>query len=236
MLVFAGSVFAANKTQLIKQAESYYDQREKAGMCEKTQGIYKQIAKSDPKNYVVMWKIARCSYWIGNHAPKKKRVSIFAEGQKYAEAAVRVAPMDPDGHYWLGVMIGRAAEERGIVNSIFVINSIKTEMEKIISLNSKHGGAHYILSQVYFKAPPPPISVGNISKAKEEGLIARRLWPQYTFIHIGLAKIYLALGDIENAKSELQYCIDMTPLASEIPEARDDKDKAEGMLFDLENK
>jgi Tfp pilus assembly protein PilF len=110
------------------------------------------------------------------------------------------------------------------------VQPIKKAMEKALNKDPNFASAHYVLGQLYMKAPGWPLSVGNLDKAKTEAALAVKLGPDYTVNHLGLAEVYVAQKDYTDAREELNKVIAMSLRDDYIPEGKENKEEAKALL------
>lgn len=195
--------------------------------------LFQQAAATPANAYEAKWRLCRGYWWLGNHVPAKERPAVFEKGKLAGEEAVRLNPNAVEGHYWLGVCMGRYGEEHGILNSLFLVDPIAREMEAVLKLNPKHGEAQFVLGVLYRKAPGWPVSRGDMKKslAFAEQAVANN--PELVLHHVGLARTLLALNRTEEAKKELQTALAIPGPADRLPETADDKAEAQDVLKQL---
>ncbi len=221
---------------LLEQADLLYASREVIEYSEKSIELYEKVLEINPGNYETCWKIARACKWLGDKYPKEERIKVLEKGERFAKKAIEINPEGTEGHFWLGVSLGRIGEERGILNSLFLVGPIKDEMEKVLKLDSEHDGAYYVLSALYRKAPGWPLSCGDINKSKEHVLLAIKYKPDRILNHIGLAEVYMNMGKHRKAKEELLIALELPFEEDRIPEGKDDKEKAKELLEKVNKK
>jgi tetratricopeptide (TPR) repeat protein len=219
---------------LLSQAGSLYDQRdEHFQTVENAEKLYKQVLAVDSSNFEALWHAARCYWWMGDHALQAQRIALFDEGKALAEKAQKAAPDKTEGYYWAGVCLGRAAEERGVLNSLFAINDIVGFMAKDLALNPKDGGAQHVLGVLYRKAPGWPLSRGDMKKSLEYARAAVANRPDVVLYSVGLAETLIAMNQKDEAKTVLKKALDLPGPADLQPETKEQKEKAIKVLATL---
>jgi tetratricopeptide (TPR) repeat protein len=186
--------------------------------------IYEEILGKDPTNVEALWKLARACWWLGTHSPEAEREAIFEKGIEYGKRAVSLKDDCAPCHYWLGVNYGVYGEKKGVLKSLSLVDLIKDEMNKVIALDPgfMNGGAYRILGRMAHKLPwfaggSNKESVEYLKKALEYG-------PNSFLTRIFLAETYLAMGEKELAKKELEWCLN-APEPKD-PGDREDREKA----------
>lgn len=188
--------------------------------------------------YEALWRLGRAYRWQAEKAQASggERMKLLEKAKDYAERATRANEQGADGHYWLGVILGRVGEERGVLNSLFLIKPIRQEMEKVLAIDPKYAGAHHVLGVLYRKAPPRPLSVGDIKKALQEANLAVKYAPADTLYRVGLAEVHIALKEYDKARGILEEAIKMPPTPGDEPAGEMDKATARELLKQIEKK
>jgi tetratricopeptide (TPR) repeat protein len=215
---------------LLKQASLAWDKRTDPAETRRALELYEQAAAADPALYDAYWGIARGCVWAGNHVPPKERLAVFEKGKVAGEKAVQLKPDGIEGHYWLGVCLGRYGEERGVLKSLFLVDPIAKEMEAVLALDPKYGDAQHVLGVLYRKAPGWPLSRGDMKKSLDFAQQAVANCPNVVLPRLGLAYTLLALNRPEAAKQELQTALTLPGPADRQPETVEDKQEAQTLL------
>jgi len=211
---------------LLKQAQGFYDQRDKPSMCENAVETYEKVLKANSNNYEALWKLARGYKWLGDHAPKEKRLEIFDQGKNYAKLAIGANPKGVEGHIWCGSNLGRYGEEKGVMESLKLLKPIEEEMKQVLELNAQHEVAHYVLGILYRKAPGWPVSIGSMEEAQKHALLAVKYGPNETYTHLGLAEYFIDKKEYKKAVPELQKVLQVPLDPDYTPEGQADKARA----------
>lgn len=227
---------AENISLLTKDADSLYTSRETLSSCEKSIELYEKVLAVDSKEYDACWKISRSCKFLGDRLPNDDRVTVLEKGEKYARRAIEIKPDKVEGHFWLGVCLGRIGEERGVLNSLFLVGPIRDEMEKCLAIDPTYDGAHHVLGVLFRKAPGWPLSSGDINKAEEHALLAVKYGPNRTLNHLGLAEVYIARDENKEAREQLNIVINLPLEPDRVPEDKDDKARAAELLKEVNKK
>ncbi len=217
----------------LAQADRHYAGRADLAEVRTAQQLLTEAVAVNPENFDAWWRLARCDWWLGDHVPKAERAAWFEKGQVAAEQAIRLRPDRVEGHYWQGVNLGRLGEERGIFNSLFMVDPIAKAMEATLEIDPQHAKALYVLSALYRKAPGWPLSRGDMQKSLAYARQAVENGPEFVITHVGLAETLMALNQKEEAKRELELALELPGPADEQPETAEDKKTAEDLLSKL---
>jgi tetratricopeptide (TPR) repeat protein len=212
IIVFLSSsfVFSQEVEDLIAQGDELYSQMAEMESAKAAQDLYMKALSGAEDKYEAYWRLSRILYYIGAHTEKKKdKKTIFSQGIYYAKKAVESEPERPDGYYWLGVNYGVYGEVRGVLKSLSLVDDIKEAMNKVIELDSTYedGGPDRVLGRVYYKLPG--FVGGSNDKSLEHLLKSKEYGPQDALTRIYLAETYLDMKEIEKAREELEYVLNM---------------------------
>jgi tetratricopeptide (TPR) repeat protein len=212
---------------LIEESDALYAQR--ADLDKAKEGLAKleQALAAKEDAYSAYWRMARLSYWIGDHTPgNDAKKEIFSKGIDYAKKAIGLGPDKPDGHFWLGVNYGVYGEAKGVLKSLFLVKPIKDEMRRVLELDAAydHGGADRVLGRVYHEVPG--IAGGSEKKSLEHLLKALEHGPRVGLNLLYISDTYLSLGRVEDARKALETLVNMDPMPDLIPEWNEEKAQA----------
>src|SRR2546423_7214117 len=130
---------------LVAQADALYAQRSSIEKARQTAAMLRRARMSDYSNYEIVWKLARCDYYVGDHeADDDAKLNAFREGIAAGEAAVKIASDRPEGHFWLGANLGGRAEGEGPPLPPFSRPDIRRGVETGIQIHERHkeGSGH----------------------------------------------------------------------------------------------
>ncbi|UCC40441.1 MAG: hypothetical protein JSV96_03045 [Candidatus Aminicenantes bacterium] len=213
ILIFLGStfpLFSQSAEELIVQGDELYNEMKDMAAAKEVLAKYMAAFSKLDNKYDAYWRIARIHYFIGAHTEKKKeKKKIFSQGIYYGKKAVAAEPEKPDGHYWLGVNNGKYGETRGVLKSLSLVKPIKRGMNKVIELDRSYedGGADRVLGRVFFKVPG--FAGGSKDKSLEHLLKSKELGPEDALTRVYLAETYLKHKEVEKAREELEYVLNM---------------------------
>ena len=142
--------------ELVAQADRYYAARDKIENAREAVAVMRRARMSDYGNYEVVWKLSKYNYYLGVHeSDDKPKLDAFREGIAAGQAAVKLAPDRPEGHFWLGANLGARGEVQGPLYALPDIPQIRSEMETVIKLDESYegGSAYLALGQLDLELP-----------------------------------------------------------------------------------
>jgi tetratricopeptide (TPR) repeat protein len=212
VLCFVYSLFGQTAEEYIAQGDALFNEMKDMAAAKEAEALYHKAIGLMDNRYEAFWRLSRILYYIGEHTEKKKeKKSIFAQGVYYAEKAINLESEKPDGHYWHGVNNGKYGETRGVLKSLFLVKPIKQAMNKVIEIDRSYeeGGPDRVLGRVYFKLPG--FAGGSKEKSLEHLLKSKEYGPEDAVTRLYLAETYLELDEVDKAKEELDYVLNMEP-------------------------
>lgn len=184
----------------------------------------------------------RCRYlWSRIHVQKgddvrskPEKMKLYERARSIAESLTTTNDKNPDGHMWWAVAQGRIGQQRGVMNSLFMVPSLKAAFSRVLELDSGYATAYDAFGVLYYELPG--IVGGNLKKSEEFLVKGLRVDPNYTILRLDLTKVYIKQKRWAEAKNQLQELI-ATPKPT-IPAdfVLDDKPEAEELLRQLKDR
>lgn len=83
--------------------------------------------------------LAEINYWLGEYAKDAEdRVAFFDEGVQCGEAAVGIDENSLEGNFWLAVNYGSFGQEKGIMQSLALIQPMKERAERAAEIDANY--------------------------------------------------------------------------------------------------
>ena len=207
--------------------DELYRQREDLASVKRAVEIWSASAATD---FEAAWKSARAAYWIGGHAPEGERRAALERGIAAGEAAARLRPDRPEGHYWLAADMGALAESFGLSQGLKYRSRIKSELERVAEVDAawEQASATTALGRWYYLVPR--LFGGSRAKADEHFRRALDQYPHSVTALTFLAESLTAQKKTDEARVLLRRVIDAPFRAEWAPEDCDFKRKAADRL------
>jgi tetratricopeptide (TPR) repeat protein len=218
----------------IAEAESLWEGREDLQKARVAVAALRQARTADYGNYEAAWKLARASFYVGDHTDNDdERDDMFREGTEAGKAAVQLEPNKPDGHFWLGANYGGSAAHSTIAN-LSSFQDIKREMEAVLKIDETYQSysAYLGLGRLYLQAPR--VLGGDTAKAIEYLEKGLKLNPNHTLMRYHLAEAFESNNRDAEAKKQLEAVMTATPDPKYAPEHKDAVTKAKKLLEKIE--
>lgn len=155
--------------------------------------------------------LAEINYWFGEAAEDADdKLAFFDEGVECGEAAVGIDENSLEGNFWLAVCYGAYGQEKGIMQSLALVQPMKERAEKALEIDGGYfyGGPYRVLGRLYHKAPGFPFSIGSTRKAIEHLEKAVEAGPKFYLNRLFLAEAYLSNRDRAKAREQLEWILD----------------------------
>lgn len=161
----------------------------------------------DPQ-VAVMIELARVQFLVGDvrAATAEARLAAYERGREVARRAVELAPRSEDAHTWYAINTGRWGQTKGVMRSLFLLPTVRQELDIIFQLNPRSLRGHALAGNVLFEVPG--LLGGDRAKAEEHFRRALEIDPRFTAARVDLARLLIAAGRHDEARRELQRVVD----------------------------
>jgi hypothetical protein len=168
--------------------DALYAEREDLAKARRAALLWSSQA-SGGTDYEASWKFARACYYLGTMGPENARDSVLDSGIAAGEQAIKIAPRQPEGHFWYAATMGARAE-RGLFAQLRYGTRIREEFERSVAAKPgwQAGSAEAALGQWYFRAPG--IAGGSTARAVEMLKQALTYGPDVSNTLYSLAEVY----------------------------------------------
>jgi tetratricopeptide (TPR) repeat protein len=154
------------------------------------------------------------------------RLAAYARGRELGQRAVELAPRSEEAHLWYAINTGRWGQTKGVLRSLFLLPTVREELDIIFQLNPRSVRGHALAGNVFLEVPP--LLGGDRKKAEEHFRKALELEPRFTAARVDLARLLIAAGRHAEARQELLRVIRETAPADvagwtvkDLPRARE---------------
>src|SRR5688572_2724651 len=210
--------------------DALYRERVDLARAREAAAIWQARVTANARDFESSWKLARATYWLGEHDEQGARRTWLERGVDVARAAAALEPKRPEGYFWMAANMGALAESFGLRQGLRFRGPIKEALETVLRLDPAYlqGSADRALGRWYHRVP----GLFGGDKKKAEAHLRKSLTynPDSTVSHFFLAETLLELDRDSEAIHELQKVID-APLDPEFtPDDREYKKKAGDLL------
>ncbi|MGH7308943.1 MAG: tetratricopeptide repeat protein [Candidatus Rokuibacteriota bacterium] len=152
--------------------------------------------------------LARVHFLVGDvrATTPEAKLAAYDRGRELGQRAVELAPRSEEAHLWYAINTGRWGQARGVVRSLFLLPTVREELDIIFGLNPKSARGHALAGNVMFEVPG--LLGGDRRKAEEHYRKALQIDPRFTVVRVDLARLLIATGRHDEARRELTRVID----------------------------
>ena len=135
-----------------------------------------------------------------------EKLAAYDRGRELGKRAVELAPRDPEAHVWYGINTGRWGLTKGVMRSLFLLPTVREQVEATLALDPRNLRALALSGNVYLEVPG--LFGGDKEKAEQQFRQALEINPRFTVARVDLARVLIARGRHTDARRELQRVID----------------------------
>jgi tetratricopeptide (TPR) repeat protein len=229
-LVLTALLFASAAGAQQADPDALYRERTDLAKAKEAAGIWQGRLTANPRDFESAWKLARMTYWLGEHDVQDARRRWLERGVEAGKTAAAIEPKRPEGHFWMAANMGALAESFGLRQGLRYRGPIRDALELTLELDPAfmQGSADRALGRWYHRVP----GLFGGDKRKAEAHLRKSLTynPNSTISHFFLAETLFELDRDAEAIQELQKVID-APLDPDFgPEDKEYKQKASDLL------
>jgi len=147
-------------------------------------------------------------YWGVSGKDKEK---MYEKARDYAEKAISLDSKNGRAWYIAGASIGRLAQYKGIVQSLFMLGDFDKYINKAIEILNDPLYKTFALLAMGMRYRDVPWPLHNYSKAESYMKEALKYTPIYPNVYLELGYLYLKMGKKDLAKDMFQNVIDSPP-------------------------
>ena len=128
-----------------------------------------------------------------------EKLAAYDRGRELGKRAVELAPKSPEAHFWYAVNTGRWGTTKGGFRSLFLLPTLREEVDVILSLAPDDPGALGLSGNIELALP-----WGDLDKAEANFRKALKVDPHYTAVRVDLGRLLIKRGKYDEARKELQ--------------------------------
>jgi tetratricopeptide (TPR) repeat protein len=136
------------------------------------------------------------------------KLAAYDRGREIGQRAAELAPKSVDAHLWYAINTARWGETKGVLRSLFLLPTIRRELDTLLELDPRSVRAHILAGNVLLEVPG--FAGGDRAKAEEHFKKALEIDPRFTNARVDLARVYIADARYADARRELQRVVDET--------------------------
>lgn len=166
-----------------------------------------ETARTDPSLDSLLALAHICFSWGDNRArTPDQKLEAYEQGREAAKRAVELAPRSVLAHFWYGTNTARWGQTKGVVRSLFLLPTVKREIDTVLELDPTFAPGYALAANVYYEVPP--LLGGDLDRAERMFRKGLALAPRFTSMRVGLAKTLIKQGRLAEARKELHAVLD----------------------------
>lgn len=148
-----------------------------------------------------------CFLWGDVRArTSEEKLAAYERGREIGRRAVELAPDSHDAHLWYAINTGRWGQTKGILRSLFLLPTVREEIDVLLALDPRSARAHAFAGNVFLQLPR--VAGGDPARAEAHFRTALEIDPRFTVARVGLARVHIAASRYDEARRELQRVVD----------------------------
>lgn len=170
---------------------------------DRARDLLERMLRADPQPEAFVFLARVYLAWGDIRArDREEKLATYERGREVAKRGVELAPRSADAHLWYAANVGRWGQTHGVLRSLFLIPTLKQEIETILELDPKHPQGHGLAGVFYLEVPA--LFGGSLEKAEEHLRKGLELDPHATNIRLDLAKLLIKRQRYDEARRELR--------------------------------
>jgi tetratricopeptide (TPR) repeat protein len=168
-----------------------------------------EAALAKERKVETMAMLSYVQFLIGDlRTTAEDKLAAYDRGRQIGQRAVELAPRSHDAHLWFAINTARWGETKGVLRSLFLLPTIRQELETLLELDPRSVRAHILAGNVLLEVPG--FAGGDRAKAEEHLKKALEIDPRFTNARVDLARVYIADARYADARRELQQVVSET--------------------------
>lgn len=192
------------------------------------------LARDRQVDTMVMLSYVHFLYGDVRATTTEDKLAAYARGREIGKRAVELAPRNPEAHVWYGINTGRWGLTKGVMRSLFLLPTVRQEVEATLALDPRNLRALALSGNVFLEVPA--LFGGDREKAEQQFRRALEIDPRFTVARVDLARVLIATSRYAEARRQLQRVIDERAPNSVADWTVKDLPRARELLASIESK
>ena len=129
------------------------------------------------------------------------KLAAYDRGRALGKRAVELAPRDEEAHLWYAINTGRWGQTKGVLRSLFLLPTVREEIETILNLNPQSARGRALAGNVLMEVPG--YVGGDRARAEKQFRWGIEADPHFTSLRVDLARLLITGGRYGEARQEL---------------------------------
>jgi tetratricopeptide (TPR) repeat protein len=167
---------------------------------DRARDLVEKFLKTDSRVEGMILLSRICFMWGDVRAKdEEEKLAAYDRGREVGKRAVELAPRNPEAHFWYAVNTGRWGTTKGVLRSLFLLPTLREEVEIILMLAPNDPGALGLAGNIELALP-----WGDLDKAEANFRKGLKADPHYTAVRLDLARLLIKRGKYDEARRELR--------------------------------
>ncbi|ABR30447.1 hypothetical protein SU69_02970 [Thermosipho melanesiensis] len=215
---------------LLANVEDNFIEARKNQDVELIKVLISQLENTD--NYLLFAE-SLMEYALWGAGEDEDKEALYEKALEYAKKAIEKEPENGRAYYVAGAIIGRLAQYKGIVKSLFMLGDFDKYTKKAIELTDDKFYKALSLLAMGMRYRDVPWPLCNYKKSEEYLLKALEILPNYPNIHLEMGKLYEKWGKKELAIKEYELVLKEPPHPLLLETDKQAKEEASELLEKL---
>lgn len=219
------------------QAERLFAGRDHTENLRQAVSLLEDLLVREPSNYEALWRLAKYKDYLSDRekdAPKRLR--LIEAGIEAAKKAVKLDDKRPEGHFWLAVNYGDYAELKGAFKSLWLIQTIRRELETAMKIAPAYENGNVYLALGEMDIRLPRLLGGNDGRGIELLEKGLKVGSDNAELKLTLAEHYIRIGRKAEARRLLENVLSLHDPSRTILEQKELRSNAQRLLEEIGGK
>jgi tetratricopeptide (TPR) repeat protein len=163
-----------------------------------------------------------------------EKLAAYDRGRDIGKRAVELAPREEEAHLWYAINTGRWGQTKGVLRSLFLLPTVREEIETILELNPRSVRGRALAGNVLMEVPG--FAGGDRAKAEDQFRRGIEHDPHFTAIRVDLARLMITTGRYDEARKELTQVLEERTPTNVADWTVKDRPRARELLESLRDK
>jgi tetratricopeptide (TPR) repeat protein len=135
-----------------------------------------------------------------------EKLAAYDRGRELGRRAIELAPRHEEAHLWYAINTGRWGQVKGVMRSLFLLPTIRGEIETILELNPRSVRGRALAGNVLMEVPG--FVGGDRAQAEKQFRRGLEVDPHFTTLRVDLARLLITAKRYDEAREELTRVLD----------------------------
>lgn len=136
----------------------------------------------------------------------EEKLAAYDRGRQIGQRAVELAPRDEEAHLWYAINTARWGQTKGVLRSLFLLPTVREEIETILSLNPRSPRGRALAGNVLMEVPG--FAGGDKAEAEKQFRRGLDADPRFTALRVDLARLLIADRRYDEARRQLTLVVE----------------------------